>query len=60
MQAPEPVRRSPWALRVAAAGGIMLLLGGILMLSQSSSVTTAMDPREQHHGVYQGEGTFVT
>ncbi len=29
MQAPEPAKRSPWALRVAIAGGLMLLLGAL-------------------------------
>ena len=57
MQAPEPVQRSPWAMRVAIVGGVMLFLGVGLVLSQSSSVS-AMDPREQHHSVYEGAGTF--
>ena len=54
MQAPEPAKRSPWALRLAIAGGVMLLLGGILMQSQASTIGTVMDPREQHHGAYTG------
>ncbi len=64
MQAPEPAKRSPWALRVAIAGGLMLLLGGILMQSQATTIATVMDPREQHHGAYEGpasgEATYRT
>ena len=60
MQAPEPAKRSPWALRLAISGGVMLLLGAILMQSQASTISEAMDPREQHHGAYTGEGTYRT
>lgn len=60
MQAPEPAKRSPWALRLAIAGGVMVLLGVGLLSSQSGTIATTMDPREFHHGAYSGEGTFVT
>ena len=60
MQAPEPAKRSPWALRLAIAGGVMLLLGGILMQSQASTIGSVMDPREQYQGAYTGEGTHRT
>jgi hypothetical protein len=60
MQAPEPAKRSPWALRLAISGGVMLLLGAILMQSQASTISSVMDPREQHHGAYTGEGTYRT
>ena len=60
MQAPEPAKRSPWALRLAIAGGVLLLIGGILMQSQASTIGSVMDPREQHHAAYTGEGTFST
>lgn len=60
MQASEPAKRSPWALRLAIAGGVMLLLGVGILSSQSGTIATTMDPREFHHGAYTGEGTFVT
>lgn len=60
MQAPEPAKRSPWALRLAIAGGVMLLLGAILIQSQASTISTVMDPREEHHGAYTGTGTYQT
>ncbi len=60
MQAPEPAKRSPWAFRLAIAGGVMLLLGAILMQSQASTISDVMDPREQHQGAYDGNGTFTT
>lgn len=61
MQAPEPAKRSPWGLRLAVAGALMLLFGGIMMVSQSETVSSTMDPREQHHDEpYVGEGTFPT
>ena len=60
MQAPEPAKRSPWGLRLAIAGGVLLLIGGILMQSQASTIGSVMDPREQHHAAYVGQGTFST
>ena len=42
MQAPEPAKRSPWALRLAIAGGVLLLIGGILMQSQASTIGSVM------------------
>ena len=60
MQVPEPAKRSPWALRLAIAGGVMLLLGAILIQSQASTISTVMDPREEHHGAYTGAGTYQT
>ena len=59
MQAPEPAKRSPWGLRIAVVGGAMLLLGVILMSTQSETIGSVMDPREQHHDEpYIGTGTF--
>jgi len=60
MQAPAPAKRSPWGLRLAAAGAVMLVLGFVVLSSQSSSISAAMDPREQHHDEYAGEGTYIT
>ena len=60
MQAPEAEKRSPWALRLGMAGGIMVLLGVVVMSSQSGAISSSMDPREQNHDVYTGQGTFET
>ena len=60
MQAPEPAKRSPWALRLAISGAVMVVLGIILVSSQGSAISDAMDPRELHHGAYEGAGTFET
>ena len=60
MQAPEPAKRSPWALRLTITGSVLILVGAVLMASQSSAISSSMDPRELHHGVYEGTGTFVT
>ena len=60
MQAPEPAKRSPWALRLAISGAVMVVLGIILVSSQGSAISGAMDPRELHHGAYEGTGTFET
>ncbi len=39
----------------------MLFIGTTLMFSQSETLSSAMDPREQHHDEpYTGEGTFAT
>ena len=39
----------------------MLLFGGIMMVSQSETISSTMDPREQHHDEpYVGVGTFPT
>ena len=39
----------------------MLLFGGIVMVSQSETISSTMDPREQHHDEpYVGPGTFPT
>ena len=38
----------------------MILVGMVLLMSQSSHVSEAFDPRENHHGKYTGEGIFTT
>ena len=60
MQAPEAEKRSPWALRLGIAGGLLVLLGVVVMSSQSGAISSTMDPREQNHGAYTGQGTFET
>ncbi len=61
MQAPEPAKRSPWGFRLAVAGALMLFIGTVMVVSQSETISSTMDPREQHHDEpYVGEGTFPT
>jgi hypothetical protein len=60
MQAPEAEKRSPWALRLGLAGGLLLLLGVVVVSSQSGAVSASMDPRELNQGTFSGEGTFET
>lgn len=60
MQAGEPAKRSPWAMRLAIAGAIMVVIGIVLVSSQSSNITAAMDPRENYHQIYVGPGSEVT
>ena len=60
MQAGEPAKRSPWAMRLAIAGAIMVVVGIVLVSSQSSRISEAMDPRENYHQTYVGPGSEVT
>lgn len=60
MQAVEPAKRSPWAMRLAIAGAVMVVIGVVLVSSQSSSITAAMDPRENYHQTFDGPGSEVT
>lgn len=60
MQAPPKEKGSPWPMRLIAVGGAMILVGMVLLMSQSSHVSEAFDPRENHHGKYTGEGIFTT
>ena len=60
MQAGEPAKRSPWAMRLAIAGATMVVIGIVLVSSQSSNISEAMDPRENYHQTYVGPGSEVT
>ena len=60
MQAPPKEKGSPWPMRLVAVGGAMILVGMVLLMSQSSHISEAFDPRENHHAEYTGEGTFPT
>ncbi|HJM55169.1 MAG TPA: hypothetical protein QGI72_02870 [Poseidonia sp.] len=60
MQAPPEDKRSPWPMRLIGFGGALILVGMVMIMSQSSNISTALDPRENHHSEFIGEGTDVT